>query len=189
MDEEIDILDDEGQIIGKKYKKEAHINGNWHQEVHVWIYNSKGDILLQKRAKIKDTFPGLWDCSASGHVALREHPYDAAVRELEEELGIKVTKEDLEGLVIRKRVTHLPKKKYLNKGYISIFLLRFDGDISKLKLQEEEVSEVKFISPKKLLSDMKNPAERKKYVYVASSYYPDVVNWVKKRISRPSKTL
>jgi 16S rRNA (adenine1518-N6/adenine1519-N6)-dimethyltransferase len=55
----------------------------------VFVYNKRGDLLLQKRSLLKDACPGLWDSSVSGHLDAGEDYAPAAVRELEEEMGIR----------------------------------------------------------------------------------------------------
>jgi isopentenyldiphosphate isomerase len=66
--------------------------------VHVWLFNSRGELFLQKRSDTKDSAPGCWDSSASGHLDSGE-VYDAcAVRELQEELRLEVGKNQLERL-------------------------------------------------------------------------------------------
>ena len=66
-----------------------HRRGLLHRAVHVLLFNSRGEVFLQKRSMSKDTFPGAWDSSSSGHLSCGED-YDAcAVRELQEEIGLK----------------------------------------------------------------------------------------------------
>ena len=60
-----------------------------HRAVHIWVYNSRGELLLQQRSVRKECFPGLWDSSAAGHVDRNEGYDDCAVRELAEELGLQ----------------------------------------------------------------------------------------------------
>lgn len=88
MSEEIfDIVNDRDEVIGQERRSEVHRLGLRHRAVHVLVFNSKGELFLQKRSMKKDTFPGAWDSSASGHLDTGEN-YDAcAVRELREELG------------------------------------------------------------------------------------------------------
>ena len=69
-----------GQLVERA---RIHSAGLWHKTVHVWFYNRKGEILFQKRAKTKDSHPGLWDVSAAGHIEPGEKPLQAAVREIE----------------------------------------------------------------------------------------------------------
>ena len=65
-----------------------HREGLKHRAIHVLVFNARGEIFLQKRSMTKDTFPGAWDSSASGHLDSGED-YDAcAVRELREEFGL-----------------------------------------------------------------------------------------------------
>ena len=91
MAEEIfDIVNDRDEVIGRRPRREVHRDGHKHRAVHVLVFGSDGRIFLQKRSMTKDTFPGTWDSSASGHVDSGED-YDAcAVRELREELGLAI---------------------------------------------------------------------------------------------------
>jgi isopentenyldiphosphate isomerase len=89
VSEEIfDVVDDQDEVIGQATRKEVHQRGLMHRATHVLVFNSAGQIFLQKRSMNKDRQPGLWDSSASGHLNVSED-YDAcAVRELQEEIGL-----------------------------------------------------------------------------------------------------
>src|SRR5580658_3836608 len=91
MSEEIfDIVNEQDEVIGQLPRRVVHRDGHKHRAVHVLVFGSDGRLFLQKRSMAKDTFPGAWDSSASGHVDSGED-YDAcAVRELREELGLVV---------------------------------------------------------------------------------------------------
>jgi len=83
-----DVVNENDEVIGQKPRSEVHRLGLKHRAVHVLIFNARGQVFLQKRSLSKDTFPGVWDSSASGHLDSGEN-YDAcAVRETSEELGI-----------------------------------------------------------------------------------------------------
>jgi isopentenyldiphosphate isomerase len=88
MSEEIfDVVNDRDEIVDRGPRSEVHRLGLRHRAVHVLIFNSRGELFLQKRSMKKDCFPGVWDSSASGHLNLGEE-YDAcAAREVHEELG------------------------------------------------------------------------------------------------------
>src|SRR4051794_24381052 len=92
MSEEIfDIVDDRDQVIGQCPRREVHRVGHKHRAIHVLVFNSRGEVFLQKRSMSKDTYPGVWDSSSSGHLDTGED-YDAcSLRELREEIGL-VTK-------------------------------------------------------------------------------------------------
>jgi len=88
QDELFDVVDAADRVIGRAARGEVHRRGLRHRSVHVFLFNSRGELFLQKRAATKDTFPGCYDSSASGHLDVGES-YDAcAARELEEELGL-----------------------------------------------------------------------------------------------------
>jgi isopentenyldiphosphate isomerase len=85
-----DIVNERDEIIGHRPRFEVHRDGLKHRAVHVLVFNTRGEVFLQKRSMTKDTFPGAWDSSSSGHVDSGEE-YDAcAVRELREELGLVI---------------------------------------------------------------------------------------------------
>lgn len=87
-DELFDVVNDRDDVIGQRLRQDVHRLGLKHRAVHVLIFNRQGEVFLQKRSWTKDCFPGTWDSSASGHLAVGES-YDAcAVREVEEELGV-----------------------------------------------------------------------------------------------------
>ena len=88
-DEIFDVVNDRDEVIGRETRAKVHQLGLKHRAVHVLVYNRRGELFLQKRSMKKDTFPGAWDSSASGHLDSGEE-YDAcAVRELWEEIGLK----------------------------------------------------------------------------------------------------
>lgn len=90
-DEIFDIVNERDEVIGRKPRRDVHRDGDKHRAVHVLVFNSHGEVFLQKRSMSKDTFPGAWDSSASGHLDCGED-YDAcAVRELREEIGLQVS--------------------------------------------------------------------------------------------------
>src|SRR4051812_19536898 len=89
-DEIFDIVDDRDEVIGQRPRAEVHRLGHKHRAIHVLVFNSRGEIFLQKRSISKDTHPGVWDSSSSGHLDTGED-YDAcAIRELREEIGLVI---------------------------------------------------------------------------------------------------
>ena len=91
MPEEIfDVVNERDEVIDRKPRSEVHARGLWHRAVHVLVFNSRGEVFLQKRSMQKDTAKGLWDSSTSGHLDSGEDYDTCAVRELREEIGLKV---------------------------------------------------------------------------------------------------
>lgn len=83
-----DVVNEEDEVTGTSTRAEVHAGGLLHRAVHVFVFNKRGDILLQRRSLLKDAHPGVWDSSVSGHLDSGEGYEAAAVRELEEEMGI-----------------------------------------------------------------------------------------------------
>jgi len=83
------LVDENGNVIGKATRQECH-SGTFllHPVVHLHVFNSAGELYLQKRAENKDIQPGKWDTSVGGHVDYGEEIADALYREVREELGI-----------------------------------------------------------------------------------------------------
>src|SRR2546430_17198688 len=90
-EEIFDVVDERDEIVGRQTRSEVHRLGLKHRAVHVLVFNSRGQVFLQKRSLQKDRQPGLWDSSASGHLDCGED-YDAcAVRETREEIGLQLS--------------------------------------------------------------------------------------------------
>jgi isopentenyl-diphosphate Delta-isomerase len=92
MSEEIfDVVNERDEIIGRETRREVHRSGLRHRAIHVFVFNSRGEVFLQKRSMSKDSSPGLWDSSASGHLDYGEDYDTCAVRELREEIGLNLS--------------------------------------------------------------------------------------------------
>jgi isopentenyl-diphosphate Delta-isomerase len=179
-DELIDICNENNELLGiKKMKSEAHKNGLWHRASHIWLYNSDGEILLQLRAKEKLLHPDMWDISAAGHISAGEDPITSGLREVEEEIGLKLKKEDLDFFMIRKHKAIFRDIK--NNEFYYVYFFKFDGDISQLKLQDEEVQKIQFLPIDKIEEELKTNPDR----YVPhGNYWFEVLNEVKRRVER-----
>ena len=93
MSEEIfDVVNERDEVIGQAPRREVHARKLWHRAVHVLVFNSRGEVFLQKRSLKKDTAAGLWDSSSSGHLDSGEDYDVCAMRELREEIGLSIAK-------------------------------------------------------------------------------------------------
>lgn len=93
MPEDIfDVVNERDEVVDRKPRSVVHRLGLLHRAVHLLVFNSRGQIFLQKRSMKKDRQPGLWDSSASGHVDSGEDYDTTAVREVREEIGLKLAK-------------------------------------------------------------------------------------------------
>lgn len=94
-EEIFDVVNERNEVIRQEMRRTVHADGLWHRAVHLFVRNPSGAIFLQKRSHLKDSKPEKWDSSASGHLDSGEDYLTSAVRELEEELGIKTTADQL----------------------------------------------------------------------------------------------
>ncbi|MCR4582203.1 MAG: NUDIX domain-containing protein [Prevotella sp.] len=83
------LVDETGRVVGKATRGACHDGSRWlHPVVHLHVFNSRGELYLQKRPAWKDIQPGKWDTAVGGHVDYGETPEEALRREVREELGI-----------------------------------------------------------------------------------------------------
>jgi len=88
--EMFDVVNERNEVIGQKPRGEVHASGLLHRAVHVFVFNKRGEVYLQKRSHLKDVHPRVWDSSAAGHLDVGESYATCALREVKEELGIEV---------------------------------------------------------------------------------------------------
>ena len=128
------IVTEEGVVTGKASRTECH-SGTFllHPVVHLHVFNSRGELYLQKRAMDKDIQPGKWDTSVGGHVDYGEETEDALRREVREELGIT----DFKPVFLRSYKFVSDREAELVNSYYTLY----DGDIQP---DPVEISEGKF---------------------------------------------
>ena len=144
MDELLDVLDDLGRPTGEVvYKSEAHRRGLFHRCFHCWIAGQDAAgpyLLVQRRAAAKDTWPGYLDVTAAGHLQSGEEPVIGGLRELEEELGLRVDPGRLAPLGTRRIEQEISQG--CDREFHDVFLLLDGTPPRDLRLQEGEVEAV-----------------------------------------------
>lgn len=152
MDELITIVDDKDNVVGIATRQEAHQRSLWHRIVVVFIFNSQGQLFIQKRSPGLVSQPGKWDHSVAGHVDAGESSQAAARRELLEELGIKTT--NLQFLYAYR--VCLREKEMIFNRFWHTFKCIHSGPFH---LRPDEISEGKFVSLSWLSHDMKKHSD------------------------------
>jgi isopentenyl-diphosphate Delta-isomerase len=149
-EEIFDVVDDHDEVIGQRSRREVHRLGLKHRAIHVLVFNRRGEVFLQKRSMTKDTFPGAWDSSASGHLDTRED-YDAcAVRELREEIGLVVATPP-------KRLFKLVARPETGWEFVWVYRHEAEGPFT---LHPEEIETGGWFTPQKISSWMaERPAD------------------------------
>ncbi|XP_058113985.1 nudix hydrolase 3 [Magnolia sinica] len=183
-EEYLDLLTNEGLKTGtSKPRPVVHTDGDYHRAVHVWIFaESTQELLLQRRADCKDSWPGLWDISSAGHVSAGDTSLQTVRRELHEELGVNLPKDAFELLFVFLSECTINDGNYINKEFTDEYLVTTLEPIplEAFTLQETEVSAVKYISWK----DYKTLLEKEDQDYVpydTSGQYGQLFNILEKR--------
>jgi len=139
-DEIFDIVNDNDEVIGQLPRRLVHRDGHKHRAVHVFVFDHRGRIFLQKRSQSKDTFPGRWDSSASGHLDAGED-YDAcAVRELREEIGLTATSPP-------RRLFKINACPETGQEFVWAYQLEFEGPFT---LHPEEIERAAWFTPEEV---------------------------------------
>lgn len=147
MEEQVVLVSEKDEILGVMDKMQAHENGILHRAFSVFLFNDKGEMLLQKRAADKYHSPNQWTNAVCSHPRMGETYMEAAQRRLKEELGIETP--------ITYRFNFLYKadvgQNLWEHELDHVFTGNFEGEF---KLNEEEVSEVRYISIDELDKEM-----------------------------------
>ena len=133
-DEIVTIVDEGNRVVGSALRREMRTRRLPHRATYILVFNSGGELFVQKRTRIKDVFPGYYDVAAGGVVLAGEGYMEGAVRELAEEMGIRGT--PLTGLF----EFYYEDERSCVWG--AAFSCVYDGDIV---LQEEEVESGAFM--------------------------------------------
>lgn len=152
--EEIILVDEQDNAIGTMEKMEAHLKGALHRAFSVVLFNSNGELLLQKRAKNKYHSGGLWTNTCCSHPFPEETISDAAQRRLKHEMGINLKPEFAFKFIYKTPLDN----SFIEHELDHVFIGTFDGTPI---INKDEVSEWKFMS----LSELKNDMEISPQIY------------------------
>ncbi len=138
MSEEIfDVVNERDEVVDHRPRREVHRLKLLHRAVHVLVFNSKGELFLQKRSMLKDSHPGTWDSSSSGHLDQGESYDDCSIRELREEIGLRVSTPP-------RRLFKIDACEETGQEFVWVYRCESEGPFV---LQVEEVSEGAFFAP------------------------------------------
>lgn len=118
-DELFDVVDENDEVLRQETRQNVHRENLLHRAVHIFVFNKHGDLFLQYRSRAKDKCPSTWDSSAAGHLDAGESYEESAMRELDEELGIKNV--DIQ------KIAKLKPVENTGWEFIELFLARYDG--------------------------------------------------------------
>ena len=149
-EELFDVVDARDAVVGRAPRREVHARRWRHRAVHVLVFNGAGELFLQKRALTKDVAPGAWDSSASGHLAAGEEYDGAAVRELAEEIGLRVDRAPRRWL----RLAACPET---GQEFVWVYRLEAEGPFA---LNREEIERGAWFAPAALAGLIRRQPEQ-----------------------------
>ena len=149
--------------LGVESRNVVHKKGLWHKTVHLWIRNSKGELLLQKRAPDKETHPDMWDISCAGHVGAGDTTINAAVRECSEEIGLSINQQNLRQLGQLFRTYKKEDNSLIDNEITDIFLLDRPVELHEITPDGSEVTAVKYMA----VEEFKRHCFRERDVFVS----------------------
>jgi isopentenyl-diphosphate delta-isomerase len=151
-EEKVVLVDEKDKEIGIEEKIKAHREGKLHRAFSIFIFNSKGELLLQKRAKSKYHSGGLWSNTCCSHPRPKETMEEAVKRRLKEEMGIECEFKFFDKIIYKAKVGDL-----IENEIDYIFVGNFDGNP---KPSKDEVEDWKWIKLDDLKDDIKKNPEK-----------------------------
>jgi isopentenyldiphosphate isomerase len=126
--EHFDLYDDEGRPLGTRRPRDrVHRDGDWHRSVALWIVRARGTLVVQRRSLTKDTHPGAFTASVSGHYAAGEQ-LEHVLREAQEEIGAVARADDLVPVGLW-RNDDRPAPWIVDRELVDVFLWPLEQDL------------------------------------------------------------
>jgi len=174
----LNIVDENDNIIGEEERKVIHDKGLLHREVRVWFVTPDNEIIFQHRSKSKDTLPDLLDISVAGHVEIGDSYEEAAVREVEEETGVKIKESDLKLIGKIRRDSEDKTTETNNNIFEKMFIYIYRGDVNDLKIEKDEGIGFEVFTIKELFN--MSEAEKVKFIpYIYNFATTKLVDFLK----------
>lgn len=167
---DIILVDENDNKIGEGGKDEVHEKGWLHRCFSIFVFNSKGELLLQKRAEEKYHSPGLWTNTCCSHPGPGEKTIDAAHRRLQEEMGFNCDLEEIFSFVYKAELGN----NLIEHEFDHVFIGRYDGRISP---DASEVNDYKWIDLESLEDEIIKKPEL--YTVWLKICLEKVINYVK----------
>jgi isopentenyl-diphosphate Delta-isomerase len=152
MDEQIILVDENDSVIGVGEKIKAHLDGQLHRAFSIFIFNSSGELLLQKRARAKYHSGALWSNTCCSHPRPSESTMNAAHRRLNEEMGFDCKLVEIFKVVYKVKVDEC----FLEHEYDHILIGQFEGEPAP---DFNEIEDWKWVTVSELKEDMERTSK------------------------------
>ncbi len=169
MDEYVILVDENDNPIGKEEKVKCHLpGGKLHRAFTALIYNNDGKLLLTRRSDSKMLWPNYWDGTVASHPREAETYVSSAERRMPEEIGVTC-----EMNYVNKFEYHVPYKEVGSENEVCGTLLGTVNDFDESSLRKDEISEIKWITPNELKTELENNKDVYCPWMVIALYYLD----------------
>jgi len=177
--EQVDILDENGQPTGSTTDiATMHAKGLIHGGMHVGLYTLGGGIVLERRSSNIIFNPGLWDLSMGGVMASTETPEQTLLREVYEELGIKLNPEHLQKLFVLEYSHYLPHYGFHNHNFTHTYIARIPEHV-QFSLQASEVAEARIFGIDEVEAMNKNNKRAVGTIIPTHAYNQRIIDGIK----------
>lgn len=165
------VVDEDNNPVKSLSRSQVHNQGLWHRVAYVWVVNSDGLILCQLRSFLKDNSPGKLEPFFGGHMEPGADEVDVAIRELEEEIGVKASAAELYKYGLYKSVKE--------KEFQNVFVYFWSGKLTDLKLEEDEVESVDLYE----IDELKEIFTRDDEDWILQGNEADILDFIKSKMS------
>ncbi|RRB07293.1 NUDIX hydrolase [Larkinella rosea] len=153
-----------------KPKKDAHRDGDWHRTSEIVVLNDQDEVLLSLRHPGKAVLPDYWDVCVGGHVDPQESYENCAIREVEEEIGVRPKTGELHflGMVAVEAID--PAVSLIDREHAAVYLYRTNRTLDQFTMQFDEVADLRFIPLKTVLAELRSGNYSLAYTPPQSTY-------------------
>lgn len=176
------LFDEHNQPLGLlKNKTSVHIDGDWHRTAEIVVLNPANEILLSLRHPDKKYLPNYWDVCLGGHLDPGETYEEAAMRELEEEIGIRPGVNELTFLGVMDVVVSDDSINLHDREHAGVFVWITDVPLDEFAMQADEVAELRWMPIDKVVQDLAASSPSLHYTPPNATYRRTlewVTNWL-----------
>lgn len=153
-----------------KVRSEVHRDGDWHRSTEVWVINENRELLLNLRHPDKDLFANLWDVCVAGHLMPGENYRTAALREVQEELGVQVLSSALHFVDVWTMDGFDVKTQSFDREFTGVFVWKTHWELAAFTPQPEEISALQYVPLGEVRQMLENPGSGLPFIPMESVF-------------------